>query len=135
VAKVGGVAFNLSGIEVMLANQQVKPVAQARLTVAGIVLVPVRAVLGGGKCDRSGEGRLGMTANLIDRAEANAIRLAERAVDGSGFGDTHLGAAHKCRDIGWIGIAIWSVACIRGGVWRHRFFPVVSTTIIFPEVL
>ncbi|MGA3317364.1 MAG: hypothetical protein ABSC64_13110 [Candidatus Korobacteraceae bacterium] len=36
----------------------------------------------------------------------DAIRLAQGTIDGSGFGDPHLGAADQQRNVGRVGIAV-----------------------------
>ena len=43
---------------------------------------------------------------LLDRAEADTISLAESSIDGTGFCNAHLGAADKRRYIGGICVAI-----------------------------
>jgi hypothetical protein len=48
----------------------------------------------------------GSPAKFLDRTEANPIGLAEGPVDGSGFGDTHLGAVDHGRNVGRIGVAV-----------------------------
>jgi len=43
---------------------------------------------------------------LFDTAEANPVGFAESAIDGSCFGDAHLGTANQRRNIRWIGVAV-----------------------------
>jgi hypothetical protein len=43
---------------------------------------------------------------LLDRAEADAVGLAQGTVHGTGFGDAHLGAMNERRDVGGIGISV-----------------------------
>ena len=45
-------------------------------------------------------------AKFLDRTESDAVGLAEGAVDGASFGDTHLGAVDQGRDVGGIGVAV-----------------------------
>jgi hypothetical protein len=53
-------------------------------------------------------------AELLDRTEPDAIGLAERTIDGAGFGDAHLGAVDHGRDVGRIGIAVTDEAARAG---------------------
>ena len=55
LTEVGGVAFDLSGVEVVLANEQAKAVAQPRLAIAGIFSSPFEPFLGEGSA--TGPGR------------------------------------------------------------------------------
>src|SRR6266566_2833031 len=50
--------------------------------------------------------RFGKRPDLLDRADPDAIGLAQGPVDCSGFGNAHLGATYQGRDIGGIGIAV-----------------------------
>src|SRR2546422_7751848 len=50
--------------------------------------------------------RLGKGTNLLDRADAYAIGLAQSSVDCSGLRDTHFGAVDQGRDIRRIGVAV-----------------------------
>jgi hypothetical protein len=45
-------------------------------------------------------------SELLDRANADTVRLAQGTVDGTRFGNPHLGTLDAGRDIGGIGIAI-----------------------------
>jgi hypothetical protein len=96
LAEVSGVAFNLGGIEVLLTNEEAKPVAQTRLAIAvGILVAALRPILGTRQRDGSGKGRFGAAANLIGRAEADAVGLAEGSVDSACLGHPHLSAADE----------------------------------------
>ena len=44
--------------------------------------------------------------DFLDRADADAVGLAQGAIDGPSFRHAHLGAVDKERDIGRIGIAV-----------------------------
>src|SRR3984893_19586882 len=101
-AIIGGVGFHESGIELMLANQQAEPVAQAWLGGMAVVI-----------CSRSGgsvQARFGRyprrPAEFLDRAETNAIGFSKRSIDGTGFGDAHFCAVHKRGGIGRICIPV-----------------------------
>jgi hypothetical protein len=50
--------------------------------------------------------RFGKRPDFLDRADADAVGLAQGPVDRPGFGHAHLGAVDQGRDIGRIGIAI-----------------------------
>jgi len=72
----------------VLANQQAKTVAEARLA----VVVGIISVRGGlALIGRSGGVRSRGPAKFLDRTQPNAVGLAEGAVDGAGFGDAHFG--------------------------------------------
>jgi hypothetical protein len=87
----------------VLADQQAETVAEARLA----VLVAVISVRGSfGLIEWSGCRGSRSPAEFLDRTEADAVGLAEGTVDGSRFGDTHLGAVDQRRDVGRIGIAV-----------------------------
>ena len=106
MTELGGVALHLGRIEIVLADEQAESIAKQRLAITREIPVVFRVLLksrhdGVLDFDRSGE-----TAYFFDRAEANAVGLAECAVDGSGLGDSHLGAADKRGDIGRVGVTI-----------------------------
>jgi hypothetical protein len=63
--------------------------------------------------------RTGIRSDLLDRANPDAIGLAQSTIDGSSFGYSHFGAPNQQRNIGRIGIA---VAHETGGVlgWIYR---------------
>jgi hypothetical protein len=44
--------------------------------------------------------------DFFDRADADAVRLAQRAIDCPGLGHAHFGTTHEGGDIGRIGIAV-----------------------------
>jgi hypothetical protein len=44
--------------------------------------------------------------DLFDRADADSIGFAQSAIDGARFGNSHLGATHEWRNVGWIGVTI-----------------------------
>jgi beta-lactamase class A len=46
---------------------------------------------------------------LLERTEAHTIGLAQGAVDGARLGDAQLGAVHRVRDVGRVGIAVRSI--------------------------
>src|SRR5713101_7131945 len=56
--------------------------------------------------NRRGLRRSRERTELFEAAQANAVRFAESAIDGSCFGDAHLGAANQRRNIGGISISI-----------------------------
>ena len=78
-------------------------VAETRLT----VLVAVVSVRGRRAAIRTvRRRRTRRPPEFFDRAEADAIGLAEGAVDGAGLGDAHFGSVDQGRDVGRISIAI-----------------------------
>src|ERR1700722_630221 len=102
-AIVGRIGFHEAGVELVLADQQAELVAEARLT----VLVTVVSARGRRILMRSVRaGRTRRPTEFLDGAEADAVCLAEGAVDSPGFGDAHLGAVDQGRDVRGIGIAI-----------------------------
>ena len=88
----------------MLADQQAEAVAEARLAVL-VAVVSVRGRLGSTRSIRT-ELDLRRPAEFLDRTEADAVGLAEGAVDGASLGDAHLGAVDQGRDVGRIGITV-----------------------------
>ena len=90
-AEMGGVFLNEDRIEVVLADQKAESVAKKRLAIS----VSVAACAGGLRPVR--RARLGWRrrpTELLDRAEADSVSLAESAIDGAGFSNAHLGAAN-----------------------------------------
>src|SRR5258708_35609676 len=55
---------------------------------------------------RRGTAIAGERPQLLDRAEADAVRLSQGAVDRSRLGDAHLSPMDKGGDIGRIGVPI-----------------------------
>ena len=100
----------------MLADQQAELVAEARLTVL-VAVVPVRGRRVLMRSVRAGRPR--RPTEFLDRAEADAVGLAEGAVDGAGFGDAHLGAVDQGRDVGGIGVAVADEAAESGETCRR----------------
>ncbi len=100
--EVRGIGFNQIGIEFVLPNEEAELVAESRragmMTVAAraIELYPIRQRF----------GRLLRPAELLNRAEADAVGFSQGPVDGPGFSNSHFGAADEWRDIGGIGIAV-----------------------------
>jgi hypothetical protein len=82
-AVVDRVTLDEDGIELLLANQLAKAVAKEVLAVGAVYVDRLRgalAVVG------LGFGRPGKSPDLLDRADADAIGLAQRPVDRPGFG-------------------------------------------------
>jgi hypothetical protein len=86
-------------------------VAEARLTVL-VAVVPVRGRRVLMRSVRA--GRAWRATEFFNRAEANAVGLAEGAVDGAGFGDAHLGAVDQGGDVGGISVAVADEAARAG---------------------
>ncbi len=104
-AEVDGVGFDQLGIELVLADDLAEPVADL---VSGTVAAAVSVDAFGWKllCIRKGTRWTGIGADLLDRADADAIGLPQSTIDGSGLGYAHLGAADQERDVGRVGIAV-----------------------------
>src|ERR1700680_659551 len=95
----------------VLANQQAKTVAEARVAVM-VAIISVRGSLGL-------TGRFGCLgswgpAKFFDRTESDAVGFAKGAVDGASFGDTHLGAVDQGGHVGGVGVPVADEAA-RGG--------------------
>jgi hypothetical protein len=86
----------------VLADELAEAVADRATTVVPVAICRLGQLLGLWT-------RIGLTSegtDLLDRADADAVGLAEGAVDGTGFGHAHLGAVNEWRDIGGIRVAI-----------------------------
>src|ERR1017187_3284178 len=94
-AEVDGVGFHQLGIEFVLADDLAEPVAD--LVTSTTIAVPVSVGILGRKLTLIGSPRhrTGIRSDLLDRADPDAIRLAQGAIDRSGFRDAHLGAANQ----------------------------------------
>src|ERR1035438_1512285 len=105
-AEVDGIGFHQFGIEFVLADDLAEPVAD--LVTSTPIAVPVSVGILGRKLTLIGSRwhRTRIRSDLLDRADSDAIRLAQGTIDGSGFGYPHLGAADQQRNIGRIGVAI-----------------------------
>jgi hypothetical protein len=49
----------------------------------------------------AGEG-----SDFLDRADADAVGLAQSAVDSPCLGDSHLSPVDERRNVGWVGVAV-----------------------------
>jgi len=102
-AVISRIGLDEIGVELVLADQQAETVAEAMLSVMVTVISGRDGIVLFGSdqlCRARGP------AKFFDRTEANAVGLAESAVDGTGFSDAHFGAADQGGDVGRIGIAI-----------------------------
>src|SRR5664279_4614217 len=92
-AEVDGVGFHQLGIELVLADDLAEPVAD--LVTSTTIAVPVSVGILGRKLTLIGSPRhrTGIRSDLLDRADTDAIRLTQGAIDGSSFRYAHLGAA------------------------------------------
>src|SRR5436853_138164 len=97
-AESGGIQLHQPSVEVMLSYEQIQPIAK------WVTVAPNRVgrLAGGSRW----LGARAETADLFYRADANAIRLAQRSVDGASLGNPHLRTPHYHRDIARIRIAI-----------------------------
>src|SRR5664280_1663995 len=91
-AEIDGVGFHQFGIEFVLADDLAEPVAN--LVTSTTIAVPVSVGILGRKLTLIGSPRhrTRIRSDLLDRADSYAIRLAQSAIDRSGFRDAHLGA-------------------------------------------
>ena len=116
-AEVRGIGFHEIGIEVVLADQKAELIAEPRLAVAiSVGGMPVRR-----RGNRGGSRRTRERTQLLDRAKADPVGLAQGAVDGASFGDAQLGAMHHGRNVGGIGIAVADKALRESTLINHRF--------------
>jgi len=99
VTELGGEALHLGRVEIVLANEQAETITKQRLSIAREIHIVSRVLLGIRGEAVPGINRSRGTPDFFDRAEANAVGLAECAVDGSGLGDSHFGAAN---DYGYV---------------------------------
>src|SRR5712692_11535489 len=84
-AVVSGVEFDLGGVELMLADELTEAIAEPGLAIArGPLSPPI------GHLSAFGQRREG--SKFLNRAEADAIGLAQSTVDRTGFGHAQLGA-------------------------------------------
>ena len=98
--EIGCIGFHQVGIELMLANQLAKTVANFGTPVVSIGSLRRQLF-------RFGSLRwLGERTDFLNRADSNAVRLPQGSVDGTGFCDSHFRSVDKKRDIGRISIAI-----------------------------
>jgi len=93
----------------MLANQLAKAITDCATTVVPVAISGLRQLLGVWT-------RIGLTSegtDLLDRADADAVGLAEGAIDCPGLGHAHLGAADERGDVRRVGVAIADEAFAR----------------------
>lgn len=102
-AEVRCIRLDQVGIELMLANDLTETVADF-----GASVVPIAIGRLWRKFLRLSGGLrwLGEGPDFLDRADADSVCLAQGAVHGSGFRDSHFGAVNKERNIGGIGVTI-----------------------------
>src|ERR1700722_13314425 len=93
---IGGIGLHEAGVQLVLANQEAKSIAETRLADL-VAVISVRGSLAlSGWCWQGGSRS---PAKFLDRAEADAVGLAKGSVDSTSFGDTHLGAVDQGRDV------------------------------------
>src|ERR1035441_9961967 len=105
-AEIDSVGFHQLGIEFVLTDDLAEPVAD--LMTGTTIAVPVSVGILGRKLTLIGSPRrwTGIRSDLLDRADPDAIRLTQGAIDRSGFRDAHLGAANQERNIGRVSVAV-----------------------------
>src|SRR5260370_19405779 len=102
-AKVRGVSLYQDGIEAVLADEHAQPVSQLRLTVIRAVLMRRLYCL---VLFPRGARRPGKPAQLLNRTQPDAVGLAQRTIDSSGFGHAHFSAADHGSCICGVGVTI-----------------------------
>ena|ERR1700756_307019 len=95
-AKVRGVRFDESWIEVVLSDQQAELIPQSGLTVVWTIWRVVRIFR---YAFRTGFQRSGRATQFLDRANSNAVSFAKGPVNSPRFGYAHLGATDERRYI------------------------------------
>jgi hypothetical protein len=101
-AKVRGIRFDESRIEVKLADQNAQLIPQTGLTVVRTIWSVLFKFL---RLIRRRLRRPGRPTEFLDRAQSDPVRLAKSPVDSTRFRYPHLGAAEKRRYIRWIGVS------------------------------
>jgi hypothetical protein len=93
-AEVDGIGFHQFGVELVLADDLAETVADL---VTGTIAVPVSVGVLGRKllCIRGRGLGPGIGPDLLDRADADAVGLAQGAIDRPGLGHAHLGATDE----------------------------------------
>ena len=99
--EVGGVGLYQVGIEVVLADEQAKSIAQPGLAIAVRGVRSTRGKGTGGRRSSSGQ-----RAEFLDGAEPDTIRFAKSSIDGASFSNAHLGPTYKGRDVGRVGVTV-----------------------------
>src|ERR1017187_8281391 len=94
-AEIDSIGFHQFGIEFVLADDLAEPVAD--LVTSTPIAVSVSVGILGRKLTLIGSPRhrTGIRSDLLDRADTDAIRLAQSAIDGSCLRDAQLGAADQ----------------------------------------
>jgi hypothetical protein len=102
-AEVCGIGLHECGVEIELSNQKAELVPQSWLAVTRTVSVARkrRGQLGMRRWRRRREG-----SKLFDRAQADTISFPESAIDGAGFGNSHLSPTDKRRHVRRINVAV-----------------------------
>ena len=107
-AIIGGISFDQSGIELVLANQKAEAIAETR---RGGMAIAVCSRSGGSIPAGLSRGYFRRPAEFFDGAEPDTIGFSKSAIDGTGLGDAHFGTTNERRDIGGIGVAMPTKPC------------------------
>ena len=97
-AEIDGIGLDQFGVELVLADDLAETIADSR---ASTVAIAIR-ILGRKLLDLGFEAR----PDLLDRADADAVGLAQGTIDGSGFGHPHFGAADERGNVRGIGVTV-----------------------------
>ena len=95
-AEVSSIGSHQIRIEIVLADQKAELIPKPGLAIAGTIggFGPIRSRRDGGRSRRTRK-----RTQLLDRAEADPVGLAQGAIDGASFGNTQLSASHHGRNI------------------------------------
>ena len=111
-AEVDGVGLDQFGVELVLADDLAQTVADLGASAIPVPICVLRRKL---------LNRIRNRSDFLDRADADAVGLAQGAVDGTSLGHPHLGAADERGNVGGIGVAIPNETC--GLVRRENSCP------------
>src|SRR5262249_28199597 len=102
-AEINGIGLDQVGIEAMVPNQVAEAVAELWAAIIPISVYGLRRDLSRIRC--RGLRRSGRS-EFFERADADAISLAQGTVHGAGLGDPHFGAPDQFGDGEWVCISI-----------------------------
>src|ERR1019366_388985 len=125
-AEVDRVGFYQLGIELVLADDLAEPVAD--LVTSTTIAVPVSVGILGRKLTLIGSPRrrTRIRSDLLNRADSDAIGLAQGAIDRPSFRYAHLGASHQHGNVGRVSVP---VADETGGIFGRIYRRLEDETI------
>jgi hypothetical protein len=120
--EIDGIGSHELGIEFVLTDELAEMISNAgAVSVAAMAVAAVHRL--GRKFSNRTVSRLPLrlkAADLLNGADANAIRLAQCAIHCASFRDPHFGAAYEWRNIGRIRIAIANESATSGRFVNRR---------------